>query len=147
MIAILRSMADSSAPTRSPIKSSKWSRDLDSPETVIPDWKGSMQPPRNQKHIRQRAPKPSAIDFLRWKPDEPNAKGHYKSWGNTQRTLHAHTVYNAGWDHIIPIVQFDREFQTNLDQNGRPANAELLMLMIKQQKKNLHVHVTANNEA
>ena len=47
----------------------------------------------------------------------------------------------------IPVVQFDREFQTNLDQNGRLANAELLMLMIKQQKKNLHVHVTANNEA
>ncbi|CAH3180868.1 unnamed protein product, partial [Porites lobata] len=47
----------------------------------------------------------------------------------------------------IPVVQFDREFQTNLDQNGRLANAELLMLKIKQQKKNLHVHVTANNEA
>ena len=47
----------------------------------------------------------------------------------------------------IPVVQFDREFQTNLDQNGCLANAELLMLMIKQQKKNLHVHVTANNEA
>ena len=47
----------------------------------------------------------------------------------------------------IPVVQFDREFQTNLDQNGRLANAELLMLKIKQQKKNLHVYVTANNEA
>ena len=41
MIAILSSMVDSSAPTISPIKSSKWSRDLDSPETVIPDSQGS----------------------------------------------------------------------------------------------------------
>ena len=34
-------MADSSAPTISPMKSSKWSRDLDSPETVILGSKGS----------------------------------------------------------------------------------------------------------
>ena len=47
----------------------------------------------------------------------------------------------------IHVVQFDREFQTTLDQIGWLAQVELLMLMIKQQKKNLHVHVTANNEA
>ena len=57
-------------------------------------------------------------------------------------------VYNTGRDPIIMyVVQFDREFQPTLDQIGRLAQAELLMLMIKQQKKNLHVHVTANNEA
>ena len=57
-------------------------------------------------------------------------------------------VYNTGWDPIIMyVVQFNREFQPTLDQIGRLAQAELLMLMIKQQKKNLHVHVTANNEA
>ena len=78
-----------------------------------------LQPQGNQKQIRQRAPKPSAINFLCWKPDEPNAKGHYKSWGNTKRTLHAPMVYNTGWDHItIHVVQFDREFQTTLDQIG-----------------------------
>lgn len=57
------------------------------------------QPPRNQKQIRQRVPKPSGIDFLCWKPDEPNANGHYKSRGNMQRILHTPTVYNTGWDH------------------------------------------------
>ena len=57
-------------------------------------------------------------------------------------------VYNTGRDPIIMyVVQFDREFQPTLDQIGHLAQAELLMLMIKQQKKNLHVHVTANNEA
>ena len=57
-------------------------------------------------------------------------------------------VYNTGRDPIIMyVVQFDREFQPTLDQIGRLAQAELLMLMIKQQKNNLHVHVTANNEA
>ena len=57
-------------------------------------------------------------------------------------------VYNTGRDPIIMyVVQFDREFQPTLDHIGRLAQAELLMLMIKQQKKNLHVHVTANNEA
>ena len=57
-------------------------------------------------------------------------------------------VYNAGRDPIIMyVVQFDREFQPTLDQIGRLAQAELLMLMIKQQKKNVHVHVTTNNEA
>ena len=57
-------------------------------------------------------------------------------------------VYNTGWDPIILyVVQFNREFQPTLDQIGRLAQAELLMLMIKQQKKNLHVHVTANNDA
>ena len=57
-------------------------------------------------------------------------------------------VYNTGWDPIIMyVVQFDREFQPTLDQIGCLAQAELLMLMIKQQKKNLHVHVTANDEA
>ena len=57
-------------------------------------------------------------------------------------------VYNTGRDPIIMyVVQFDREFQPTLDQIGRLAQAELLMLMIKQQKKNLHVHVTTNNEA
>ena len=47
----------------------------------------------------------------------------------------------------IHVVQFDREFQTTLDQIGHLAQVELLMLMIKQQKKNLHVHVAVNNEA
>ena len=57
-------------------------------------------------------------------------------------------VYNAGRDPIIMyVVHFDREFQPTLDQIGRLAQAELLMLMIKQQKKNLHVQVTTNNEA
>ena len=42
----------------------------------------------------------------------------------TQRTLHAATVYNTGSDHItIHVVQFDREFQTTLDQIGRLALA------------------------
>lgn len=68
-----------------------------------------------------------------------------------QRTLRAPTVYINFVEYRlrphIHAVQFDREFQTTLDQIGRLAHAELLMLMIKQQKKNLHVHVTANNEA
>ena len=50
MSAILSSMADSSAPTISPIKSSKWSRDLDSPETVIPGSMGSSL--QDTKNIR-----------------------------------------------------------------------------------------------
>ena len=55
-------------------------------------------------------------------------------------------VYNTGRDPIIMyVVQFDREFQPTLDQIGRLAQAELLMLMIKQQKKNLHVHCTCNS--
>ena len=49
----------------------------------------------------------------------------------------------------IHVVQFDREFETTLDQISRLAQAELLMLMIKQQKKEqyLHVHVAVNNDA
>ena len=40
-----------------------------------------------------------------------------------QRSLCAPTVYNTGWDHIIHVVQFDREFQTTLDQISRLALA------------------------
>ena len=55
-------------------------------------------------------------------------------------------VYITGRDPIIMyVVQFDREFQPTLDQIGRLAQAEPLMLMIKQQKKNLHVHCTCNS--
>ena len=53
MIAILSSMVDSSAPTISPIKSSKWSRDLDGPKTVIPDSQGSTL--QETKNISDRA--------------------------------------------------------------------------------------------
>ena len=126
MIAILSSMVDSSAPTiiiitNQVIQVITWSWQSRNSDSRL---KG-LQPPRHQKHtcIRQKVPKPSGIDFLCWKPDEPNAKGHYKSWGSTQRSLCAPTVYNTGWDHIIHVVQFDREFQTTLDQISRLALA------------------------
>ena len=61
MIAILRSMADSSAPAISPIKSPKRPRDLDSPDTVIPDSQPASKRPKTDqiedaKTIRNRLP-------------------------------------------------------------------------------------------
>ena len=85
-----------------------------------------FQPQGNQKQIRQRAPKPSAIDFLRWKPDEPNTNGHYKSWGNTKNSISTCPYglqYRLRPHNYIHVVQFDKEFQTTLDQIGRLALA------------------------
>ena len=80
-------------------------------------------------------PKPSGIDSLRWKPDEPDAK----SRGNMQRTLRAP---NGLQYRPRPHIRFHKEFQTVLDQISPRAHTEVLTLMIKQQKENL----AADNE-
>jgi len=148
MIAILSSMADSSAPTISPIKSPKWSRDLDSPETVIPDSQGSSLQETKNISDRGRQNHPESTCYA------GNQTSQMQTVIFLLQVLREHTKNSTcpyGLQYRLrphaPAVQFDREFQTTLDQIGRLAHVELLMLMMKQQKKYLHVHVTANNKA
>ena len=148
MSAILSSMANSSAPTISPIKSFiyKWSRDLDSPETVIPGSKGSsLQETKNisdrghQNHLQSTSYAENQTSQMQKVITSPEGT-RKELYMPIRFTIQAETTYTC--------CTVRQRISDQLGPERSPSQCRTIkMLKIKQQKKNLHVHVTANNEA